>query len=139
MENNGYRPLANFEIRPGDLSLFLGDNGSGKSSVLSALSSLRRFATGRASLPECFSQSDLTAWLDVPELKIELEAAGNGCGPVYRCRSRESRASSSPSSMPAAPMGRSVASWASEPPVTSRPRESAQSSRSRSWSGVWPG
>ncbi len=74
---HGYGPLVNFEIRPGDLSLLLGDNGSGKSSVLAALSSLRSFATGRASLPECFPQADLTVWLDVPELRIELEAVGN--------------------------------------------------------------
>ena len=58
---------------------------------------------------------------------------------LYSLRRGSSRASSSSLSTPTAPMGRSVASWASEPPVTSRSRASAQSSSSRSWWGVWPG
>lgn len=38
---DNYRALANFELRPGKLSLLLGENGSGKTSIFNVLGSLR--------------------------------------------------------------------------------------------------
>jgi len=43
---DNFRCLTNFRINPGDFQLWLGDNGSGKTSVLDALRYVQRLMRG---------------------------------------------------------------------------------------------
>lgn len=58
---DNFRCLSNFKIAPQQLQLWLGDNGSGKSSVLDALQGLQRVLSG-GMVADFFHASSLTAW-----------------------------------------------------------------------------
>ena len=79
---HNYKCLVNFEINfDKDISLFLGANGSGKTSVLSALCELQKFILKNDRLDdkdnEVFKTSTLTRWTDEVIQKIELDVEGN--------------------------------------------------------------
>lgn len=75
---DNFRCLVNFELTVDSLNLFLGENGSGKSTVFDVLHRIRGFATigGKASEP--FKASDCTRWQTSNIQSFELEIEGNG-------------------------------------------------------------
>ena len=58
---DNFRCLTNFRIKPGDFQLWLGDNGSGKTSVLDALRCVQRLMRGDH-VEDIFNKSSLTIW-----------------------------------------------------------------------------
>lgn len=58
---DNFRCLVNFRIKPGNFQLWLGDNGSGKTSVLDVLSYIQRVIRGDH-VEDIFTRSSLTAW-----------------------------------------------------------------------------
>jgi predicted ATPase len=78
---DNFRALVNFELRPARLSLLLGDNGSGKTSVLEVLGNLRDLIVLGRTSTELFSYSR-TKWdvRDVQRFELDFEV-GDG---VYR-------------------------------------------------------
>ena len=58
---DNFRCLTNFKIEPGDCQLWLGDNGSGKTSVLDALRNIQGLQRGER-IDDIFSSKSLTAW-----------------------------------------------------------------------------
>lgn len=80
---HNYKCLVNFEIDfDKDVSLFLGGNGSGKTSVLSALYEVQQFILKNDRLDDkdndIFKTSSLTRWTDDVIQKFELDIEGNG-------------------------------------------------------------
>jgi len=69
---DNFRALVNFELRPGRLSLLLGDNGSGKTSVLNVLGCLRDLIVLGRSSAELFSGSR-TKWDTRNGQRFELD------------------------------------------------------------------
>jgi len=61
---DNYRSLVNFELRLSELSLLLGPNGVGKTSVLDVMYGLRRLLAGEAKISDrdVFPTSTLTRW-----------------------------------------------------------------------------
>jgi predicted ATPase len=78
---DNYKCLVNFEVKLGDLTLLLGPNGVGKSSVLDVVFALRQLLSGVAKLtdPGILPSSTLTRWqklgLQVIELDVEIRGA----------------------------------------------------------------
>lgn len=74
---DNFRALVNFELRPGRLSLLLGDNGSGKSTVLEALGSVRDLVVLGRSTVDLFTNMR-TKWetRDVQRFELDLEKSG---------------------------------------------------------------
>lgn len=58
---DNFRCLTNFRIEPGDFQLWLGDNGSGKTSTLDALRSIQRLLRGDH-IEDIFKLASLTKW-----------------------------------------------------------------------------
>lgn len=84
---HNYKCLVNFEINfDQNISLFLGANGSGKTSVFSSLHELQKFITSHIRLDDkkldnkdqIFKTSTLTRWGDELIQKFEIEIEGNG-------------------------------------------------------------
>ena len=75
---DNYKCLVNFDLAFQDLTLLLGRNGTGKTSVLDIIYALRELLSGRAKIadPEIFPAHTLTAWqtreLQVFEVEAEL-------------------------------------------------------------------
>jgi hypothetical protein len=81
---NNYRCLVNFEIEFDALTLLMGANGGGKSSLFDLLYEIRRLLVDKDALGakdkfgrELFSPRDLTAWADKSEQAFELDVLGN--------------------------------------------------------------
>jgi len=78
---DNFRTLVNFELKLDPTNLFLGNNGSGKSSVFDVLRRLQGFISGETRLAEAFPSSDFTSWskggsnTQTFELDLETEAA----------------------------------------------------------------
>ena len=74
---DNYRALVNFELRPGRLSLLLGDNGSGKTSVLYVLDSLRDLTVLGSSAASLFHGTQ-TKWdtRDVQRFELDFQDSG---------------------------------------------------------------
>jgi len=76
---DNFRCLVNFELCFQPLTLLLGANGAGKTSVLDILSSLRTLLSGSAKItdPTVFPTKSLTRWqklnLQVVELDVEIQ------------------------------------------------------------------
>ncbi len=69
---DNFRCFVKFDHRLAGCELLLGGNGTGKSSLIDALVSLRQFAVFGADLLEkIFSQR--TRWLDQPHMNFEIE------------------------------------------------------------------
>jgi energy-coupling factor transporter ATP-binding protein EcfA2 len=81
---DNFRCFVGFEYRPGRTNLILGRNGSGKSSMLDALLSLRQFAARGDRAGDVFSLSQRTLWNDRPYQTFEIEATINGLCYRYR-------------------------------------------------------
>ncbi len=81
---DNFRCFSEFEWKPTALSLLLGDNGTGKSSILDLLETLRNFVTNPFDSRVAFPTETLTAWEDRPEQTFELGILGNGGQYVYR-------------------------------------------------------
>ncbi|NET56000.1 MAG: AAA family ATPase [Symploca sp. SIO2E6] len=76
---DNFKCLVNFEIKFEDnISLFLGANGSGKSTVYTALLRLKSLILGGYQVNQVFQITDLTRWENRLLQKIELDVQGNG-------------------------------------------------------------
>ncbi|MCF7920422.1 MAG: ATP-binding protein [Candidatus Cloacimonetes bacterium] len=75
---NNYRCLVNFEITFDEMTLLLGVNGTGKTSIFDILHKLRKLIIENVKIGELFSAEDLTVWLDSNIQTIELNVKGNG-------------------------------------------------------------
>lgn len=71
---DNYKSLVNFEIRFDAINLFLGDNGTGKSTVLELIGKLKSVILGEDAVEEIFPQESLTRWQLSPLQKYEMEA-----------------------------------------------------------------
>ncbi len=74
---DNFRALVNFELRPDRLSLLLGENGSGKTSVFNALGKIRELVVLGLSVGEVFSYSR-TRWETRDVQRFELDAEEDG-------------------------------------------------------------
>lgn len=81
---DNFRCLVNLEVRFGNLSLLIGDNGTGKSSVIDIVSRLRDLASGRAKAVELFPATDLCHWDQRAVQTFELTADVGGETFAYR-------------------------------------------------------
>jgi hypothetical protein len=75
---DNFRCFVGFEYKPARHNLILGRNGSGKSSLLDALSLLQRFVVDGESSPKLFRVSERTRWLSQSFQTFEIEALVNG-------------------------------------------------------------
>jgi energy-coupling factor transporter ATP-binding protein EcfA2 len=74
---DNFRALVSFELRPGRLSLLLGDNGSGKTSVLEVIECVRNLVVLGQSTTDLFARTR-TRW-EVRDLqRFELDLVGSG-------------------------------------------------------------
>ncbi len=83
---NNYKCLVNFNLAFQDLTLLLGRNGTGKTSVLEVVYALRELLSGKARIadPDVFPTRTLTAW-QTEELQVfEVEAELLGGTLLYR-------------------------------------------------------
>jgi hypothetical protein len=74
---DNFRALVNFEFRPGHLSLLLGGNGSGKTSVFDALGKLRDLIVLGLPASELFSFTR-TRWETRDVQRFEVDVQSNG-------------------------------------------------------------
>jgi len=74
---DNFRCLINFRIKPGDFQLWLGDNGSGKTSVLDALRCVQRLMRGE-DVEDIFSRNSLTTWDKRPDQTIGFSLSIDG-------------------------------------------------------------
>lgn len=81
---DNFKCFTNFEWKPNSLSLLLGDNGSGKSSIFDVVETLRDFVASPTESETAFLANTLTAWDKRREQTFELGVAGNGGRYVYR-------------------------------------------------------
>lgn len=68
---DNFRCLTNFEIAPGSFQLWLGDNGSGKSTVCDALRAIQSLLSG-SPVSDIFKASSLTTWDTRREQTFEI-------------------------------------------------------------------
>jgi predicted ATPase len=68
---DNFRCFVNFEYKPERKQLLLGANGSGKSSLLTAIRFIKQFVEDRENP---FTQSSRTRWIDRPTQVFEIEA-----------------------------------------------------------------
>jgi predicted ATPase len=79
---NNFRCLVNFELIIDTMNLFLGPNGTGKTSIFEVLLKLQQLIVAGQDVMALFKPSDLTRWQDVSIQRFELDIAGNGG--IYR-------------------------------------------------------
>lgn len=74
---DNFRCLGNFEFRPGQINLLLGENGSGKSSLLDVLQCIRELVVNSQPVGDQFRFTK-TIWdqRDVQSFELEVEAGG---------------------------------------------------------------
>jgi energy-coupling factor transporter ATP-binding protein EcfA2 len=84
LEIDNFRCFEGFVWEPASKQLILGANGCGKSSMMDALSNLRRFVSGDAKVDELFPLRERTRWLDRAEQKFSLHAEIDGVSYCYR-------------------------------------------------------
>ncbi len=75
---NNFRCLVNFELTVDSLNLFMGSNGSGKTTVFEVLRKLQKFILGDQAfqqdykVSDLFASKDLTRWQKSNIQKFEL-------------------------------------------------------------------
>lgn len=74
---DNYKSLVNFELKLDSINLFLGPNGTGKTSVFEVLRKLQQFISGDRKVLPLFRAADLTRWQTSPIQTFELEIEGN--------------------------------------------------------------
>ncbi|MEH2297832.1 MAG: ATP-binding protein [Nostoc sp.] len=74
---DNFRGLVNFEMNFDSINLFLGGNGTGKSSVFEALRRIQLFISGVAKVEGIFPFFDCTRWQTLPIQRFEIEIDGN--------------------------------------------------------------
>lgn len=75
---DNFRCLVNFELTLDALHLFLGPNGSGKTSVFDVLWKIQSLANGDGKVDQLFPASERTRWQKSTLQQFELELEGNG-------------------------------------------------------------
>lgn len=90
---DNYKCLVNFELHLGELTLLLGPNGVGKSSVLDIVFALRQLLGGVAKLtdPGIFPTASLTRWQKAPIQVVELDAVVDDEPMTYRLEVKQDR------------------------------------------------
>lgn len=73
---NNYRCLINFEVEFNELTLLMGPNGGGKSTIFDLLFKIRHLMVDNAKISEVFPPEDLTAWVNKTEQSFELDVEG---------------------------------------------------------------
>jgi len=73
---NNYRCLVNFEINFDELTLLVGPNGGGKSTLFDLLYKIRHLIVDNVKVGEVFSPEDITAWVNKSEQSFELDVQG---------------------------------------------------------------
>jgi len=73
---NNYRCLDNFEITFDELTLLVGPNGGGKSTLFDLLYGIRHMIVDNARISEVFPPEDLTAWVKSHKQSFELDVQG---------------------------------------------------------------
>lgn len=73
---NNYRCLVNFEMNFNKLTLLIGPNGGGKSTLFDLLYNIRHLLIDNAKVGEVFPPEDLTAWMNTAEQSFELDVQG---------------------------------------------------------------
>jgi len=81
---HNYRCFENFEINFDELTLLLGPNGGGKSSLFDLLFNIRMLVIDKAKVEALFPPDDCTAWLTSPQQSFELDVEGMGGRFSYR-------------------------------------------------------
>jgi hypothetical protein len=81
---DNFKCFVKFEYRPARTQLILGANGSGKSSLIDALTLLHRFAVQAENVAGLPLLDQRTRWLHQREQIFELEATLDGGSYVYR-------------------------------------------------------
>jgi len=77
---DNFRCLVNFELDFDAINLFLGSNGSGKSTVFAVLQKIQAFVSGDSKVAAIFKPEDFTRWQTLQIQHFELEIFGNdGC------------------------------------------------------------
>ena len=74
---NNYRCLVNFEMNFNELTLLMGPNGGGKSTLFDLLYAIRHLIADNVRVGDVFPQDDLTAWVKKNEQSFELDVQGN--------------------------------------------------------------
>ncbi len=78
---DNYKCLVNFDLRLRDLTLLLGQNGTGKTAVLDVVYALRKLLEGTAKVTDrdVFPPSSLTKWQrrDVQSFRLDVELDGD--------------------------------------------------------------
>jgi energy-coupling factor transporter ATP-binding protein EcfA2 len=75
---NNFRYLVNFELTVDTLNLFLGANGTGKTSIFEVLLKIQKLIVANQEVIELFHAADLTRWQTASLQNFELDIAGNG-------------------------------------------------------------
>ena len=83
---DNYKSLVDCELQLQELTLLLGDNGAGKTSVLEVVLALRRLLNGEAGLTDSgiFQANTLTSWQSRNRQVFEIEAKLDGDALGYR-------------------------------------------------------
>ncbi|WP_013322336.1 AAA family ATPase [Gloeothece verrucosa] len=74
---DNFRCFVNFELSLRQINLFMGLNGTGKSTVFEVLRKLQAFITGEGQIHQIFKLADFTIWQKLPLQTFELEIEGN--------------------------------------------------------------
>jgi predicted ATPase len=74
---DNFRGLVNFEMNFDSINLFLGGNGTGKSTVFEALRKIQTFVSGSEKVEEIFQYTDCTRWQTLQIQHFELEITGD--------------------------------------------------------------
>lgn len=81
---DNYKCLVNFSLEFDELSLLLGRNGSGKSTVFEVLKRIQQFLSGDSRVRDCFPPQALTRWETRGTQVFEVAIRGDGGVFKYR-------------------------------------------------------
>jgi predicted ATPase len=88
---DNFRCLVNFELDFDAINLFLGSNGSGKSTVFEVLQKIQALVSGDSKVEGIFKSADFTRWQTLQMQLFELEILGNGGSYKYQLRIEHNR------------------------------------------------
>lgn len=74
---DNFRCLVNFELNVDAINLFLGYNGTGKSTIFEVLQKIKLFISGDSKIEAIFKSSDCTRWQTSTFQRFELDILGN--------------------------------------------------------------